>query len=219
MGSWLIFALAGLNLQARTLGGPPLPVRTQPQEMLRTARRAPRSCEASQLDQTRVDHVDGSGLLERNKNKSRTCKLCQHAPTLQCKPCKALSISFHTKALHELSKVKGTCEICRCKKNKRHDCAILLVPATVGKVMKGIQQPTRYYLLPLAVPLLQALKVVPRATGIKCMVRHVCNKSTKNSGLVCFLFVWPSHIILKKFRNLVTSNSAYALLLFVCPLV
>ena len=96
MGSWLIFALAGLNLQARTLGGPPLPVRTQPQEMLRTARPAPRSCEASQLDQTCVDHVDGSGLLERKQNKPRTCKLCQHVPTLQCKPCKARKLSILT---------------------------------------------------------------------------------------------------------------------------
>ena len=47
---------------------------------------------------------------------------------------------------------------------------------------------TAYQVLPLAVPLLQALKGLPRATGIKCMVQHVCNKSTK----VVFLCVFFS---------------------------
>ena len=142
IGFGIIFALAGLNLQARTLGSPPLPVRTQPPEMLRTARPAPRSCEASRLDQIPCwscrwkrpsgnKHKTGTDLqavptcanmCQHVPTCANMCQhvptranMCQHVPTLQSRTVEHNYWAFHTKALHEFSKVKGTCEICRCK--------------------------------------------------------------------------------------------------------
>ena len=93
IGFWIIFALAGLNLQARTLGSPPLPVRTQPPEMLRTVRPAPRSCEASRLDQTPC----WSCTWKRpSGNKNKTGTDLQAVPTCanMCQPCKAGKLSI-----------------------------------------------------------------------------------------------------------------------------